>query len=97
VRVLALGDHVERVEVVVDVHAEVGPRRGALLLGELVPGLLARQVADVADAGLDGVARAEIARDGLRLGRRLDDHEAAHVSLPLLLLGGTALRPSGSF
>ena len=64
-------DDVQRLEVVVDVDTETGPR---LLLepGRDLGGLVG-QVTDVADAGLDHVPRPEITRDGLRLRRRLDD------------------------
>src|SRR4029450_6845217 len=61
-------------EVVVDVDPEPGPRQ-ALVLGRDLVGA-AGQVPDVADAGLDHVARPEVARDRPRLGRRLDDHQA---------------------
>ena len=71
---LAVGaDDVERLEVVVGVDAEARPGL-ALVLGRDVGGV-ARQVADVADRGLDDVAVAEVAADRLRLGRRLDDDE----------------------
>ena len=66
---------VERLELVVDVHAEAGPRL-ALVLGRDVRGP-AREVADVADRRLDDVVAAEVGRDLLGLGRRLDDHETA--------------------
>src|SRR4029450_6820382 len=61
-------------EVVVDVDAEPGPRQPLVLGRDLVG--TAGQVSDVADAGLDHVARPEVARDRPRLGRRLDDHKA---------------------
>src|SRR5262249_17670861 len=67
-------DDVERFEVVVDVHAEAGPRAAALS-GRYLRGLV-RHVADVADAGLDHVFPAKEASDRARLGRRLDDHES---------------------
>ena len=54
-------DDVERLEGVVDVDAEPRPRL-ALVLGRDVGGV-ARQVADVPDAGLDDVAAAEVAGD----------------------------------
>jgi hypothetical protein len=72
--VLAIaGDDVQRLEVVVDVDAETGP--GLVLVGGRDVGGVAGQVAHVADRGLHDVARAEIARDGLGLGRRLHDDE----------------------
>ena len=82
-RVAQLGDlalllrrhDVERLELVVDVHAETGPRL-ALVLGRDVR-RAAREVADVADRRLDDVVAAEVGRDLLGLGRRLDDHQAA--------------------
>ena len=82
-RVAQLGDlalllrrhDVERLELVVDVHAEPGPRL-ALVLGRDVRGA-ARQVADVADRRLDDVVLAQVRRDLLGLGGRLDDHQAA--------------------
>jgi hypothetical protein len=61
------GDHVERLEAVVHVHAEPGPRL-ALVLGRHVRGT-ARQIPDVAHARLDDVTPAEIGGDLLRLGR----------------------------
>jgi hypothetical protein len=53
----------------------------------------------MADARLDGVAAAEVARDRLRLCRRLDDHEAT-TAVPVavglaaagLAAGGLAVR-----
>ena len=56
-RPLLRGDHVERLEAVLGVDAEPGPRL-ALVLGRHVGGA-ARQVADVPDRGLDDVAVAE--------------------------------------
>ena len=71
---LAVGaDDVERFEVVLGVDAEPRPRL-ALVLGRDVGGV-ARQVADVADRGLDDVTRSEVTADRLGLGRRLDDHQ----------------------
>ena len=65
---LAVGaDHVERLEGVVDVDAEPRPG-GPLVLGRDVGGV-ARQVADVPDARLDDVARAQISGDLVRLRR----------------------------
>src|SRR5207248_352700 len=73
-RLLLRRDDVERLEVVVDIDAPpLGP--GLVLVGggDLLG--LAGQVTDVADARFDGEPGAEEARDGLRLGRRFDDHE----------------------
>ncbi len=67
-------DHIDRLEVVFDVHTEAADLAG-VLLGHLA--CAAGKVADVPDARLDDVARAEIALDRLRLGRRLDDDESA--------------------
>lgn len=67
-------DDVDRLEVVLDVHAEPAHLAG-VLLGHL--GGAVREVADVPDARLDDIARAEVALDRLRLGRRLDDDESA--------------------
>ena len=68
-------DQVERLERVVDVDAESGPRllldRGGNVCGAV------GEVADVADRRLDHIAVAEIAGNGLCLGRRLDDNETA--------------------
>jgi hypothetical protein len=66
-------DHVERLETVVDVHAQAGPRL-ALVLGGNIGGA-ARQVADVPDRRFHDVSAAEVAGDGARLGRRLDHDE----------------------
>ena len=73
-RLLVRGDDVERLETVVDIDAEAGPRL-ALDGGRDVCGV-ARQVADVADAGLDEVAVAEVAGDRAGLRRRLHDDQA---------------------
>ena len=70
---LARVDDIERLEVVVDVDAEAGPRLALVLRRDL--GRVVGQVADVADRRLDDVVGAEVAGDRLRLGRRLDDHE----------------------
>ena len=67
-------DDVDRLEVVLDVHAEPAHLAG-VLLGHL--GGAVRQVADVPDARLDDITGAEVALDRLRLGRRLDDDESA--------------------
>ena len=70
-------DDVERLEPVLNVDAELAVLR-ALLLRDVRRAL--REVADVTDAGLDGVAAAEVAGDGPRLGGGLDDDEAGHVA-----------------
>lgn len=67
-------DHVDGLEVVLDVHAEAADLAG-VLLGYL-RGTVGK-VADVPDARLDDIAGAEVALDRLRLGRRLDDDESA--------------------
>ena len=67
------GDDVERLEAVVDVDPEAGPRLGLVRRGDLRGG--PREVADVPDRRLDQVATAEETRDRLRLGGRLDDHK----------------------
>ena len=66
------GDHVEGLEVVVDVDAEARP--GLTLVGGWHVGGVARQVPDVSDRRLDEVVRPEEGRDGLGLGRGLDDN-----------------------
>ena len=78
------GHHVERPELLLDVDAELGPLLSLELGGHLAG--RARQVPDVADAGLDPVVRAQILADRARLGRRLDDHDGG----ALLLLAGHA-------
>ena len=80
---LVAGDDVERLEVVVDVDAEPGPRLGPVLLRDLRR--LGGHVADVADARLDHVALAEVAGDGPGLGRGLHDHQPGAMTVP----GGT--------
>ena len=66
-------DDVQRLEVVLDVDAETRP--GLLL--ELVRNLLraGRQVANVADGGIDHEVVAEVRGDRPRLRRGLDDHQ----------------------
>jgi hypothetical protein len=66
-------DHVVRLEAAVDVDGELA-ERALLHLGGQLAGL--GEVADVADAGLDVVAGTQVAGDGLRLRRRLDDDES---------------------
>ena len=71
--------HVERREAVVDVDAQLGPRSAPLALGHIGGPL--REVADVADRGLHDESVAQVAGDGLGLGRRLDDDEGpGHAS-----------------
>ena len=73
------GDDVERLEVLVDVHAE--PRPGLLLqLGRDLGGRR-RQIADVPDRGLDDVLRAEESRNRPRLRGRFDDDQAAPATV----------------
>ena len=64
---------VERLEVVVHVDAEPGPRLAAVL-GRDLRGAVGH-VADVADAGLDHVSLAEVPGDRPGLRRRLDNDE----------------------
>ena len=86
---LLAGNDVDRLEVVVDVDAQVGPVLLLVLLGDFLGPL--RQVADVADAGLDGVAAAEELADRPGLGGRLDDHQrrSAGVLFVVPPLGGS--------
>ena len=66
-------DDVERLELVLDVDAEPCPGLLLELLRDLRGAV--REVANVADARFDHVVLAEIAGDGLRLRRALDDHQ----------------------
>ena len=68
-------DDVQRLEVLLDVHAEAGPVEGLVLGGNLLG--VARQVAHVAHRGLHAVARRQEGADGARLRRRLDDDQRA--------------------
>src|SRR5262249_58382462 len=78
---LLLRDDVDRLELVLDVDAETTGVRALELLRYFAR--VARQVADVADARLHDVPRAEIARDGAGLRRRFDDYERlGHVRKP---------------
>ena len=91
---LVVRDDVQRLEVVVDVDPEPGPRLLAVL-GRDLRGPV-RHVADVSHAGLDHVARAQVAGDGARLGRRLDDHQPGTVTgLCGTARPGTARRGTG--
>ena len=67
------GDDVQRLEVVVDVDAEVGPLLLLVRLGDLRR--LRRQVANVTDRRLDHVLVAEKSRDRARLCRRLHNDQ----------------------
>ena len=78
----------QRLEVVVHVDAEPGPRLAAVLVRDL--GRAVRHVADVADAGLDHVALAEVPGDGPGLGRGLDDDQ-----LGAMTVTGRGLGPGG--
>ncbi len=71
---LAGNDHVVRLEVVLDVHAQDA-------LG---------QVLDVAERGLDFVVLPQILVDRLRLGRRFDDDQRFRQFTPRSLAGTTA-------
>ena len=86
----------QRLEVVVDVDAEPGPRLAPVLGRDL--GRAVRHVADVADAGLDHVALAEVPGDGPRLGRGLDDDQLGTAPVRgrgLTPCGRGALAPGG--
>jgi hypothetical protein len=65
-------DDVVGLEAVVDVDGELAERTLLHVRGQLAR---LREVTDVAAAGLDLELRAEVARDGARLRRRLDDDE----------------------
>src|SRR5262249_19808645 len=74
-RFLLVGvDDVERLEAVLDVHSETCPRLSLVLLRDL--GRTVRQIANVADGGLDDEVRPEIAGNRPRLRRGLDDDQA---------------------
>ena len=66
-------DHIERLEIVVDVDAGARPLL-LLVFGRHIRRAL-RQVADVAAGGLHDVARTQVAGDFSRLSGRLDDDE----------------------
>jgi hypothetical protein len=78
----------QRLEVVVDVDAEPGPRLAPVLGRDL--GRAVRHVADMADAGLDHVALAEVPGDRPGLGRGLDDDQLGTVAVR-----GRGLTPCG--
>ncbi len=84
-------DDVDRLEIVLDVHTEA-PDLARVLVGDLRRAV--REVADVPDARLDDVSRAEVALDRLRLGRGLDDDESAAALCGLASRGqlGSSLR-----
>ncbi len=65
-------DHVQRLEVVVDIYAHSRPLLGLVSLWDL--GRVARQVANMADGRLDHVVVAEVARNGAGLGGGLDNN-----------------------
>ena len=78
----------QRLEVVVHVDAEPGPRLAPVLGRDL--GRAVRHVADVADAGLDHVTLAEVPGDCPGLGRGLDDDQLGTVAV-----SGRGLTPCG--
>jgi hypothetical protein len=86
----------QRLEVVVDVDAEPGPRLAPVLGRDL--GRAVRHVADVADARLDHVTLAEVPGDRPGLGRGLDDNQLGTVAVcgrGLTPCGRGALAPGG--
>ena len=70
---LAGRDDIERIEILVDIHAQPRPGLIAIFVGNLAGPL--RQIADVADAGLDREPAAQKLADRAGLGGRLDDHQ----------------------
>ena len=67
---------VDHVEVIVGIDSgQPAVRLDLVGLHRLELALVARQVANMTDAGLHGEVASEIARDRARLGRRLDDDE----------------------
>ncbi len=56
-----VGNDVKRLEIVIDVDSQIGPRLALVLLRNVL--FSGRKVADVTDTRLDLVARAEILRD----------------------------------
>ena len=69
---LLLRHDVDRLEILLDVDAQVGPILLLKLLGHLLGSL--RKVANVANTGLNRVALPQKLGDCPRLGRRLDNH-----------------------
>jgi hypothetical protein len=69
-----LGHDVQRLELALDVHSQLGPRLLLDFDGNVQSAL--RQVADVPHAGHHDVVFAEIPADLLRLGGRFDDHQS---------------------
>ncbi len=91
---LRSGDDVDRLEIMVDVDAQIGPVFLFVLFGYFLGPL--RQIADVADAGLDRIGAAEELADRSGFGRRFDDHQGGsaggagffgHV-IPLFVIPG---------
>ena len=76
---LLRADDVERLEVLLDVDPETGPRLRFVLRRDV--GRVARQVTDVSAGRLDDVVGPEIAGDFARLGRRLDYDEPPHSAV----------------
>jgi hypothetical protein len=90
---LLVGVHdVEGLEVAVHVDPEAGPRLAAVPGRDL--GSLVGHVTDVADAGLDHVALAEVAGNRACLSRRLDDDKPAPGTIGGIA-GARASRRSG--
>ena len=75
----------QRLEVVVYVDTEPGPRLTLVLRRDL--GRAVGHVADVADAGLDHVALAEVPGDGPGLGRGFDDDQLGAMTITRRGLG----------
>ena len=86
---LLLGaDDVERLEVVIDVDAEPGPRLGLVLRRHVGGG--PRQVADVPAGRLDDVVGAQVTGDFARLGGRLDDDEPPNAAVSAAVTAASA-------
>ena len=77
---LIVRDNVEGLEAGVHVDPETGPGLLAVLGRDLR--CLVGHVPDVANAGLDHVPVAQVARDRARLGRRLDNDQPGAVTAP---------------
>jgi hypothetical protein len=90
---LARVDDVQRLEVLVDVDAEARPLLALQLRRDLSS--VVREVADVADRRLDDVVLPEVARDRLRLCRRLDDDQLLAARCSHIARHLSALRPIG--